>query len=73
MFRSTRSVLPKIRRYYFELDSITLSAVSLPEYDCLVLVTDHNAFDYDMVEKHTNLLVDTLVIYQKGSDKIIKA
>ena len=39
------------------------SAQATPEYfaslDCAVIVTDHSAFDWEMVVRHSALVVDT--------------
>lgn len=39
--------------------SVSLDAVSLANYDCALIVTDHDNVDYHLVAKHSHLVVDT--------------
>lgn len=50
---------PQKREYHFDLHSVELSATNIASYDCLVLATDHDAYDYDLLLKHSQLIVDT--------------
>lgn len=50
---------PVMRRFDFDLVSVDLSPEQLSGMDCAVLVTDHDAFDYDMIATHASLVVDT--------------
>ncbi len=52
-------VFPKMREHQFDLSSVELSPESLSTYDMVVLLTDHTKFDYDMIEKHSRILLDT--------------
>lgn len=52
--------LPRMRHYDLpELASRELTKEYLAEQDCVLIVTDHSAFDYDLVVKHSRLVVDT--------------
>lgn len=50
---------PKKRRYNFALKSVELSESSLKDFDCIVLVTDHDSFDYNMIQQSDTIIVDT--------------
>lgn len=50
---------PRKREYYFDLQSVVLSADVLANFDCVVLATDHEAFDYELLQRHAVLIVDT--------------
>lgn len=50
---------PQKRDYHFDLQSVTLSAHTIASYDCLVIATDHDAFDYNALQEHAQVLVDT--------------
>ncbi len=50
---------PKMREYSFDLKSVELTAQSVAGYDCVVLTTDHDAFDYEMLVREAGLIVDT--------------
>jgi UDP-N-acetyl-D-glucosamine dehydrogenase len=51
--------LPRMRHHSIRLDSQPLTEAFLAAQDCVVLVTDHSAYDYDWIVRHTALLVDT--------------
>lgn len=53
------SAIPPLRKYNFEKQAINLTAETLQTYDAVVLGTDHDAFDYDLIKKHASLIVDT--------------
>ena len=52
-------VFPRKRDYHFDLQSVTLTPESIASYDCLVLATDHDGFDYPLLLQHARLIVDT--------------
>ena len=52
-------VFPKMREHSFDLSSVELTAQSISEYDCVLLATDHDEFDYDLLMANSQLLVDT--------------
>lgn len=66
-------VFPNMRRYRFELQSIELSADTLARYDCVVLATDHDVFDYGLIRQHASLIVDSRGRYRTNAENIIKA
>ena len=66
-------VFPKMREHQFELSSAPLSASSLSSYDCVLLSTDHDKFDYDMIKEHAKLIVDSRGRYLEPAAHIIKA
>ena len=52
-------VFPRKRDYHFDLQSVTLTPESIASYDCLVLATDHDGFNYPQLLQHARLIVDT--------------
>ena len=52
-------VFPRKRNYQFDLQSVPLTAESIASYDALVLATDHDKFDYALLQQHAQLIVDT--------------
>ena len=52
-------VFPRKRDYHFDLESVPLSAQTLASYDCVILATDHDGFDYALLKSHAQLIVDT--------------
>jgi UDP-N-acetyl-D-glucosamine dehydrogenase len=61
------SVFPRMRRHAFNLSSVTLSAQTLAGFDAVILATDHDAFDYPLIEAHSPLLVDTRGRFAPGA------
>lgn len=50
---------PRKRKYKFDLQSVPLTPDTVAIQDCIVLATDHDAFDYAMLQQHALLVVDT--------------
>jgi UDP-N-acetyl-D-glucosamine dehydrogenase len=67
------SVFPKMREHRFDLVSVSLSPAVVAGYDLILLATNHDAFDYDMIKENARLIVDTRGVYLKPSENIIKA
>ena len=66
-------VFPRKRDYHFDLESVALSAETLCSYDCVVLATDHDAFDYDLLQAQARLIVDTRGRIKGGGDHVVAA
>ena len=67
--------MKKMRKYNFPMQSVPLTEENLKQYDCLVLATDHSAYDYDFIARHAALVVDTRNAMKaiKSKANIIKA
>ena len=66
-------VFPKMRKHYFNLSSIRLNVDTIAEYDLLLLATDHDIFDYEMIQENAQLIVDTRGRYLENFDNVVKA
>tara|TARA_X000000950_G_C13916410_1_gene661181 strand:- start:28 stop:1329 length:1302 start_codon:yes stop_codon:yes gene_type:complete len=66
-------IFPKIRQYSFDLKSVTLTPKKIRSYDALLIVTDHNKFNYKMIQRNAKLIIDTRGIYGSPFDNVIKA
>lgn len=66
-------VFPKMRKYKFDLASVALSREVIAGYDCVLLATDHDKFDYDLIKDSAKLIVDTRGRYQTVAKHIVKA
>lgn len=64
---------PRMRAHRFELESVALDAKALERYDCVVLVTDHDAFDYDLIRSHARVVVDTRGRYGDKAPNVVRA
>lgn len=50
---------PKMRDHKFNLLSIKLTEESLERYDAIILATDHDAFDRNLILNQRSLVIDT--------------
>ncbi|HBB52358.1 MAG TPA: UDP-N-acetyl-D-glucosamine dehydrogenase [Legionellales bacterium] len=50
---------PKMREHQFELSSESLTPDNIARFDCVILATQHKIFDYDLIARHANLIIDT--------------
>ncbi|QEL57960.1 nucleotide sugar dehydrogenase [Chromobacterium paludis] len=66
-------VFPKMREHHFELSSVVLTAESIASYDCVLLATDHDKFDYELIQAKAQLIVDSRGKYLQPADNIVKA
>ncbi|MBD9484629.1 UDP-N-acetyl-D-glucosamine 6-dehydrogenase [Pseudomonas sp. PDM14] len=66
-------VFPTMREHHFELSSEPLTAENLASFDAVVLATDHDRFDYALIESSARLIVDSRGKYRTPANHIIKA
>jgi UDP-N-acetyl-D-glucosamine dehydrogenase len=66
-------VFPKMRKYYFDLHSTPITADLLQQMDCVVVATDHDEFDYDLIQHHSSLIVDTRGRYRHHLPNVVMA
>jgi UDP-N-acetyl-D-glucosamine dehydrogenase len=66
-------VFPRMREHYFDLKSVALTPETIAGHDCLVLATDHQAFDYALIQRHARLIVDTRGVYLDPAANVVKA
>lgn len=60
-------VFPRKRDYYFDLSSVRLTEETVASYDCVVLATDHDGFDYGLLARIARIIVDTRGRLKNGS------
>lgn len=63
------------RHHDFALTSTPLTAENLAAADCVLVATDHDAYDYTFIREHARLIVDTRNVFPGGVDdgKIYRA
>lgn len=64
---------PKLREHHFDLSSVDLTPETLASYDAVLLLTDHRVVDYDMVLKHSKLIIDTRGKFPPDSENVERA
>jgi glycosyltransferase involved in cell wall biosynthesis len=50
---------PKMRRHDLGLSSVALDPESLQKYDCVIIITNHDTYDWAMIAENAKLIVDT--------------
>jgi len=66
-------VFPKMREHEFNLVSVPVTPESLPEYDCVLVATNHDVFDYPMIQQYAQLIVDSRGVYQDHAENVVNA
>ena len=64
---------PKMRKYNFNLKSIELSVNKIKKFDIVLIVTDHDKFDYKLLQENAKLIIDTRGVYKKPYHNVINA
>ena len=64
---------PHMKRYRFDLRTREFSATTLKTFDCVVIGTDHDLFDYDLIFKESQLVVDTRGRAREHNDRVFRA
>jgi UDP-N-acetyl-D-glucosamine dehydrogenase len=67
-------VFPAMRAHHFDLHSVALTPESIRRYDCVVLATAHQSFDYSLIAQNAKLIVDTRAAFRAfKQDNIVSA
>jgi len=54
-------------------ESVDLNAENIASYDCVLLATDHDIFDYELISEHAKIMIDTRGVYSTSSDHVIRS
>lgn len=68
--------LPSMRMYDIKRTSIELTKENLAKFDCVLISTDHSAYDWDFIVDNSRLVVDTrnATVNSPGAvEKVVKA
>lgn len=66
-------VCPPMREHQLDMQSISLNEETIASFDCVLLATDHDDVDYDLIKKYASLIVDTRGVYREVASHIVKA
>lgn len=64
---------PTMRKHMLDLKSVPLTEETLQSFDCVVVATDHDLFDWDLIKKHSTIIVDTRGQYLADNRQIFRA
>lgn len=59
--------------YQFNLSSVDLKPCSISKFNLIIIATNHDNFDYEMILENAKLIVDSRGVYLKPNNKVIKA
>lgn len=66
-------VFPKMREHSFDLSTVQLSAESIAAYDCVLLATDHDCFDYELIGSSAQLVIDCRGRFKTIANNVVRA
>lgn len=69
-------VMPRVRKYQFDMKSVDIKPDNLQKYDAVVISTAHGCYDYQSIVTNSRLIVDTrnaTKMVKEGREKIVKA
>lgn len=55
------------------LSSVPITAASLARFDAVLLLTDHDRFDYELIRQHARLIVDTRGRFRRLDARVVSA
>ena len=61
---------PSQNKLGISLKCTELSIKNIEIQDCVILLTDHDMFDYEIIEKHSKLIIDTRGIFKDIKNQI---
>ena len=64
---------PQMREHHFNLQSVDITAEAIAEFDAIILLTDHSDFDYQLINQHAPILIDTRGRFTPDSKRIYRA
>ena len=62
---------PQMREHKFDLTSVELSEAVIRRYDCVILATAHQEFDYELIVNNAKLIIDTRGAFKKFKNEHI--
>ncbi len=66
-------IFPPMREHKFDLKSVEINPQKISEFDCILLATDHDIFDYSMIKDNAKIIIDTRGKYKEKYKNVIKA
>ena len=59
----------KLKKNYY---SKKINSEILKKYNCVIILANHSNINYNLINKYSNLIIDTRNVYKNEKDKIIK-
>ncbi len=65
--------IPITRKHNLKIQSKKIDSKTLKDFDLVILVTDHDDFDYDLIQKYSYKIIDTRGRFDSSIEKVVKA
>lgn len=65
-------VIPVMRKYNLSLQSIDINSDTISQMDCILIATDHDIFNYEMICQNSKLIVDTRGRYRDLLSNVVR-
>jgi UDP-N-acetyl-D-glucosamine dehydrogenase len=62
-----------MRKYSFDLSSVDINEKSLQGFDAVLLITDHDDYDYELILQHSELIIDCRGVFPREAINVIRA
>lgn len=66
-------VFPRMRKYHFDKTSVAINPETIRDYDCVVVATNHDSFDYGLIRNNARMIVDTRGVYRESYPNVVHA
>lgn len=66
------SVFPALCEHRFDRRSFDIDASTLAQYDVVVIATNHDASDYDLIAQRARLVMDSRGRYRDPRGRVVK-
>lgn len=66
-------IFPKMREHHFDLASTPINEKTIATFDCIILATDHDDFDYELLARNANIIIDTRGKFDTANRNIFTA
>lgn len=64
---------PPMRKHSFDLSSVDINEKSLHDFDAVLMITDHDDYDYDLILQNSKLIVDCRGVFPRDAINVIRA
>jgi UDP-N-acetyl-D-glucosamine dehydrogenase len=64
---------PVMRNYDLEMNSVPVTGENLATFDAVIIATDHDAFDYELIRQHADVIIDARGVYRDLGEKVFRA
>jgi len=64
--------IPQIKNFDIKLSNIKITKNSLSKFDCVLILADHDYYDYKKILKYSKIIFDTRFVFKKRYKKVLR-